>query len=190
MAATFGNCATPGSCHTAIMPRNLSCLFVALSLGLLPANAEQPAAAAATTDQTNADHFREPLAYYKYYLESCREQDIRCLWFLNDNIKVGMVMALNLRQSQVKTFRHVFAWAMQDEEERKLSHTQTTALESLLPQLPQAPEVKTEFAQGLHIAFWKAGKPCLISYPKHAVPRLVQRLYDIGGGSPGFTYAE
>ncbi|HEY1053069.1 MAG TPA: hypothetical protein VGE39_25035 [Prosthecobacter sp.] len=187
------------------MPRSLFFIVGALSLALLLVDADEPppasrpaeaesskaaAASSATADQVNAERAQSNLRYYQRHLESCPEREVRCLWFLENRAGVGMMMTLNLKESRVDTVRDVYSHAKQNQKERELSHVQITIVEEVLPKLPPAPAGETEFAKGLHIAFWKAGKPCLISYPKNAVPRLVQRLYDIGGGYGDFTYVE
>jgi hypothetical protein len=132
--------------------------------------------------QANLDYFEEHLA-------KCPEKEIRCLWFLRGDPGIGMVMTLDLQAGSVYTVREVYDWAMQTSESRKLSDSQNYWASKLRASLP-AGEEKVEFGKGLHIAFWKDGKLQRVTYDRSAVPLIVQRLYDIGGGASEFTYKE
>ncbi|QIF02075.1 hypothetical protein [Roseimicrobium sp. ORNL1] len=142
-----------------------------------------------TADQLNAEFAKNNLDYFKKYLSDCPETQIRCLWFLRDSIRIGMVMTMDLREDTVYTVRDVFDHARQNSQTREMSYAQTVTAEELLPSLPDTtPDVP--FAEGLHISFWRDKKLHTVTYSKKATPLLIQRLYDVGGGTADFTYAK
>ena len=51
--------------------------------------------------------FQSLIGYFKEYLSKCPEHEIRCLWFLGGDPKVGMVMTLDLKLYSVYTVRDV-----------------------------------------------------------------------------------
>ena len=52
------------------------------------------------------DHFRE-------YLVNCETNGINCLWFLHNDLGIGMVMTIHLDQETVYTVRDVYDHALQ-----------------------------------------------------------------------------
>ena len=45
--------------------------------------------------------------HFENYLAQCGSDEIRCVWFLNEDQRVGMVMPLDLQKSDVNTVRMV-----------------------------------------------------------------------------------
>lgn len=141
------------------------------------------------TDQINAERSKRNLEHFTQYLAECPENEIRCLWFLDDAKNVGMLMQINLQMSKVYTVRDAFNHALQDSRTREMSHYQTVIARELLPSLPDStPDVP--FAEALHISFWHEKKLHTVTYNRKAVPLLVQRLYDVGGGATDFKYTK
>lgn len=146
------------------------------------------------TDQRAADEINAELPgriqeHFTGYLSKCPENEIRCLWFVDDSISVGMIMEIDVQESKVYTVREVFSHALQNQKTREMSHYQTVVAQELLPGLP-ASTPGVPFAAGLHISFWIGKKLHTVTYSKKAAPLLVQRLYDVGGGPADFTYAK
>ena len=121
------------------------------------------------------------IEYFKEYLSKCPEHEIRCLWFLGGDPKVGMVMTLDLKLYSVYTVRDVFDWAKQNGEKRRLSEAQLHTASSLRSALPAGSD-GVEFGKGLHISFWSDGRLQQRTYDRTSVPSMVRRLYDLGGG--------
>lgn len=142
-----------------------------------------------TADQINADRAKRNLDYFTKYLSDCPETQIRCLWFLRDSVGIGMIMTIDLREATVYTVRDVFDWARQNSQTREMSHYQTVVAQELLPNLP-ASTPNVPFPEGLHISFWHEKKLHTVTYSKKTTPPIIQRLYDVGGGSNDFTYAK
>ncbi len=162
-------------------------LFVLLALLIGSALAIDPAQLA--TDQINAERAKRNLEHFTNYLSECPESQIRCLWFSGDRVGVGMVMTIDLREATVYTVRDVFDHARQNSQTREMSHYQTVTARELLPNLPAStPDVP--FPEGLHISFWHEKKLHTVTYSKKTTPPIIQRLYDVGGGSNDFTYAK
>lgn len=165
------------------------CLVILiLILGLFAecaAQAADPAQIAA--DEINVELSRRNLEHFTGYLSKCPENEIRCLWFVGNSIRVGMIMQIQIEESKVSTVREVFNWALQNAKTREMSHYQLVVAKELLPGLP-ASTPGVPFAEGLHISFWHGKKLHTVTYSKKAAPLLVQRLYDVGGGPADFTY--
>jgi hypothetical protein len=142
-----------------------------------------------TAEEINAEFRRANYRYFKAYLSECPEAEIRCLWFHDNHIRVGMVMTINLRERTVYTVRDVYNHARQASHTRRLGPYHTDEARDLLPELPpSAPYVG--FAEGLHLAYRLEGQPHVVTYDKSAAPAVVRRLYDIGGGDSDFITAK
>lgn len=148
-----------------------------------------PTPAQPAAEDINAELARRNLEHFTGYLSKCPENEIRCLWFVDDRISVGMRMEIDLQESKVYTVRDVFNHALQNGWTRGMSHYQIVAAKEVLPGLP-ASTPGVSFAAGLHLSFWHGKKLHTVTYSKKAVPLLVQRLYDVGGGAADFTYVK
>lgn len=162
-------------------------IFLMLALICSAAQAADPAQIAA--DEINAERAKHNLEHFTGYLSKCPEDEIRCLWFADDRISVGMLMQIQLQESKVYTVREVFNWAEQNAKTREMSHYQMVVAQGVLPGLP-ASTPGVPFAEGLHLSFWLGKKLHTVTYSKKAVPLLVRRLYDVGGGDGDFTFAK
>lgn len=164
-----------------------SILFSILALVCSGAQAADPAQL--FKDEYNANFARLNLEHFTSYLSECPENEIRCLWFGGDIINVGMIMQIQIEESKVYTVRDVFNHALQSGVTRGMTHYQMVVAKEVLPGLP-ASTPGVPFAEGLHISFWHGKKLHTVTYSKKAVPLLVRRLYDVGGGDGDFTYAK
>lgn len=162
-------------------------LFLLLALVCCGAQAADSAQTAA--DEITAELARRNLEHFTSYLSKCPKNEIRCLWFVDDRVSVGMLMQIQLQESKVYTVREVFNHALQNQKTREMSHYQIVVAQELLPGLP-ASTPGVPFAEGLHLSFWLGKKLHTVTYSRKAVPLLVQRLYDVGGGAADFTYAK
>lgn len=120
-------------------------------------------------------------AYFRDYLTKCGTNEIRCLWFLQDNPGIGMVMTINLNEESVTTAREVYDWATQSFETRKLSHSQILNLEKIISSLP-ASDKNADFNKSVFVSIWNEKGVEEFQYDRQHVPGIVQRIYDIGGG--------
>ncbi len=151
------------------------------------AKAEQPPAK--TYEQINSNVTLGNIKFFEGHLSKCSENEIRCVWFLGDHIKVGMLMTIDLQKYSVDTVREVYDWARQNAQTRTISHSQVTSAKEILTSLPPTVE-KVPFGKGVHLSFWRDGKLQAFTYDRSAVPIVLQRLYDIGGGYLDCTYAK
>jgi|ERR1043166_1051102 hypothetical protein len=144
-----------------------SCYFlVLLSIASLPLHA---------ADDTNA------IKYFEAFLNNCRTNEIRCLWFLQDQPKIGMVMTFNLPMSTVYTAREVYNWATQASDNRKLTQPQVISLQEIMEKMPSS-ESTVRFAEAISVAIRRNGNVEIYHYHRSHPPSVIQRLYDIGGG--------
>ena len=123
----------------------------------------------------------EAKAYFKDYLAKCGTNEIRCLCFLQDNPRIGMVMTINLNEESVTTAREVYNWADQSFETRKLSHSQILNLKKIISSLP-ASDKNADFNKSVFVSIWNGKAVEVFQYDRQHVPGIVQRIYDIGGG--------
>ena len=142
-----------------------------------------------TYEQINSNVSPENIKFFEDYLSKCPENEVRCVWFFDDHIKVGMVMTIDLQKYEVQTSREVYNWASQCAESRKLSHSQVGAVKAIVSELPPTtPNVL--FGKGIHVAYSKDGKVQNKTYDRQAAPKILQRLYDIGGDYVDCQYAK
>ena len=121
------------------------------------------------------------IKYFDRYLSECSESEIRCVWFLNDTVQIGMVMTIDLSKYNVHTVRDVYAHAHQSSRTRELSHSQILTLKGLMAAMPKSNAEGNRF-KSVRIAFWREGKVEVREYSRAKLPRAAERIYDIGGG--------
>ena len=121
------------------------------------------------------------IKYFNGYLSECSENEIRCVWFLNDSVQIGMVMSIDLKNSNVHTVRDVYDHAHQSSRTRELSHSQILTLKGLMAGMPKSNAEGNRF-ESVRIAFWREGKVEVREYARAKLPRAAERIYDIGGG--------
>lgn len=128
-----------------------------------------------------ASHHGDATKYFQGYLSACGTNEIRCVWFLDDQPNVGMVMTLNLRNSSVFTVRDVYNWAMQNSETRTLTDSQVLSLRNIIAQMPASDE-QVEFNRSVSVSLRRSDEVEIFHYDRRHAPDVIQRLYDIGGG--------
>ena len=133
-----------------------------------------PASHAQDSDAGAIKHFDE-------YLAACPKDEIRCVWFLNGNVRIGMVMQLNMSTHETTTVREVHNWAHQSHETRKLSHPQIETLKTLADEMPDSASANSR-VDLVYIAYFANDSVAIKKYLRRELPREVQRFYDIGGG--------
>lgn len=140
-------------------------------------------------EQINSNVSPANIKFFEEYLSKCPKNEVRCVWFLDDHIKVGMTMTIDLQKDEVRTAREVFDWASQGDESRKLSHSQVVSVKVIVSELPPT-KPNVLFGKGIHVAYSKDGKVQNKTYDRRAAPQILQRLYDIGGGYVDCQYAK
>jgi hypothetical protein len=165
--------------------------IVSLLIGVLLISlfAAEPPTTTRPYEQINSNVSPANISFFEEYLSKCPKSEVRCVWFIDDHIKVGMVMTIDLQKHEVRTVREVYDWASQKSESRKLSHTQVESLKAIVSALPlTTPNVL--FGRGVHVAYVKEEKVQIRTYDRRAAPQILQRLYDIGGGYVDCQYAK
>src|SRR5208283_5560074 len=107
--------------------------------------------------------------------------EIRCLCFLQYNLRIGMVMTINLNQESVFTARECYDYAEQGSETRQLSHSQILNLEKIISSLP-ASDKNADFNKSVFVSIRNGKNVEVFQYDPQQAPGIVQRIYDIGGG--------
>jgi hypothetical protein len=151
------------------------CLALVLSGGLFGCSNIAPHSVAAPKRDEGAKE------YFKDYLAKCDTNEIRCLWFLQGNPGIGMVMTINLNKESVFTAREVYNWAEQGSEIRQLSHAQKLNLKKIIGDLP-ASDKNAEFDKSVFISLRNGSQAKIFQYNRQYVPVIIQRIYDLGGG--------
>lgn len=136
-------------------------------------------AGASTTGQFSADVSARQ--YFESYLNQCGTNEIRCLWFLDNNPRIGMVMTIDLGRQTVFTVRDVYNWAHQAAETRTLSHSQVLILKQIINDLPPS-DTNSDFDKSLFVSKRNGDKTEVFRYDRGHAPPDVRRIYDIGGG--------
>ncbi len=131
---------------------------------------EQPAAVATRIKQ-----------YYEHYLLLCGSNEVRCLWFLQDDSRIGMKMTVNLAERTTYTVRDCYNWALQCSETGRTTQFQALELRRLTDDLPASSE-SVEFKKAVSIAVRKEGKLEVFRYDRRHAPAIIRHIYDLGGG--------
>jgi len=127
------------------------------------------------------DGDKTAIAFFENYLKQCPDHEIRCVWFPDGSVRVGMMMKLDLNAYESFTVREVHGWAHQNAETRKLSHSQVETLKGLLKTMPESSQ-SDERSDLVYVSFQIDGQAEQRSYSRHEIPRDIERIYDIGGG--------
>jgi len=74
--------------------------------------------------------------HFKDYLAKCDTNEIRCVWFLQNDPRIGMAMTIHLDQETVFIVRDVYGHALQGGDgDRRLAHSQVLTLKKNSQQL-------------------------------------------------------
>ncbi|GEM_PF-1467626 len=124
--------------------------------------------------------------YFQTYLNQCGANEIRCLWFLQNDPRIGMVMTINLQDGNVFIERDVYNWAHQSSSTHRLTDAQLLTLKEIATNLPPSdlrPSDKNiDFQRAVFVAMRNAGATNVFQYARRLVPVAIRRIYDIGGG--------
>jgi hypothetical protein len=119
--------------------------------------------------------------YFEDYLVHCDTNAINCLWFLQNDPRIGMVMTIHLDQETVFTVRDFYGHAEQSFETRRLSHPQVLTLKQIISNLPPS-DKKADFNKSVLISIRNGKNAEVFQYDRHHTSAIIQRIYDIGGG--------
>jgi hypothetical protein len=156
-------------------PKLILCLALVLSGGLFGCSSiAQHSVSAPKQDEGAKEHFKD-------YLAKCDTNEIRCLWFLQDNPEIDMVMTINLNKESVFTAREVYNWAEQGSQIRQMSHSQKLNLEKIIGDLP-ASDKNAEFDKSVFVSLRNGSQTKIFQYNRQHIPAIIQRIYDLGGG--------
>jgi hypothetical protein len=134
-----------------------------------------------TSPLVHAANDTNAIKYFEAFLQGCGTNEIRCLWFLQDQPSIGMVMTFNIPTATVYTAREVYNWATQASDNRKLTQPQVITLQEVTEKMPPS-ESTVRFAEAISVAVRRNGNVEIYHYHRIHPPPVIQRLYDIGGG--------
>lgn len=120
----------------------------------------------------------EAKEYFENHLKLCKANEIRCVWFLRDEQRIGMLMTIDLTNSTIYTGRDVFNWALQGQHTRELSKAEIKRINQIISELP-APDKNVDFTRGVSIAIRKEDKVLVRRYDRRNAPKAIRSLYDI-----------
>ncbi len=155
-------------------------IFRVFWLGLLLAASALPLAA------QNVAIYQQDYAmemYFRFFLADCRPDEIRCVWFPNNDLQIGWRMIIDLRTGSVETVRdtHDAARVNKHPSPGELNVDKIAALRQILTALPPTQEA-FPMRQCVLVAH-HVGVPVQITqYNRVNPPPIVQQLYDLGDG--------
>jgi len=161
----------------AVKTKILLCLSLVLSSISFGCSTAGRPPTAAVADRRAAEAKR----HFEDYLVHCDTNAINCLWFLQNDPRIGMEMTIHLDQETVFTVREFHDHAEQSFETRRLSHPQVLTLKQIISNLPPS-DKKAEFNKSVFFSMRNGKNVEVFQYDRHHVPCNVQRIYDIGGG--------
>jgi hypothetical protein len=115
---------------------------------------------------------------FLFYLEDCGPDEVRCVWFHNHSLNVGLKMTLDLRRGSVATEREVVDWATQGGEPPagQLDAAQISEVRQIIAQLPPSQDAFA-MAECLLLAHREGGKVGISQYNLVTPPPFVSHLY-------------
>jgi hypothetical protein len=121
--------------------------------------------------------------YFRFYLADCGSDEIRCVWFANNDLQTGWKMTLNLHSGSVETVRDGYDATRVAEHPNpgELTAEKTAALRHILDSPPPTQEV-FPLEQCLLIAQRVGAQVKIWQYNRVNPPPLVKQLYDLSGG--------
>lgn len=130
---------------------------------------------------STAEHNPSAKQYFENYLNQCGTNEIRCLWFLDNNPRVAMVMTIDLSRETVFTAREVYDFAEEAAETRTLSHSQVLNLKETMNALPM-PDSDNDFSESVFESVRSGERTLVFRYNRRYIPPTLRRIYDIAGG--------
>jgi hypothetical protein len=119
--------------------------------------------------------------HFESFLKTCGTNEVRTLWFLQDDPRIGMEMTIRLDDESVYTVRDVYDWAEQGAETHKLDDVQTGKIQLIISQ-PPAPDKHSQYASSVFVAFNDSGTNRVFQYDRHYTPAAIMELYGVAGG--------
>jgi hypothetical protein len=161
----------PG-CSINMHSRLLLCLVFALSGGLM---------GCLMTGRHASANLPASRQYFHDYLNQCATNEIRCLWFLQDDPRIGMEMTVRLQARAVQTIRDHYDWAREESPWRNLDYLDISQLDKIVHHLPPPAET-SPYASTVFVAVPTDGTNRIYQYDRHYPPGEVRKLYQFTGG--------
>ena len=118
--------------------------------------------------------------YFQTYLDQCAEDEVRCLWFLQDDPRIGMEMTLKLRTKTVETARDHYLRSRDQLTEHTLDDLDIRQIGQIISHLPP-PDASSPYGSTLFVAVRNGGATRVSAYDRHFSPGGVRELYRIAG---------
>jgi len=117
--------------------------------------------------------------YFRFYLDDCGPDEIRCVWFGQKDVHSGMITTVELRQGGVDTAREVNdATAYIPHFLGHLDPAQIAALRSFFSPPPPSQDV-FPMGESVFVAHREGGTVQVAQYNRVVPPPLVRRLFDL-----------
>jgi len=125
--------------------------------------------------------------HFRTFLNGCAPDEIRCVWFNNNSVQVGMVLTLNLHDGSVATRRDVVDWAVQNSQNTPgaLSADNIAEIKKLIATLPASQDI-FPFAECVLLAEHSGPTVKVYQYNRINPPLAIQHIYDIAHASIAF----
>ena len=152
--------------------KTIHCLVLILNGWLFGCSTSAPHQT--VTESSAKQHFSD-------YLNSCGTNEVRCLWFLQDDPRVGMLMTIRLDEKKVDTVRDVYNWAEQGAKTRLLDEYQVDKLQQIIGHLPP-PDNNGQYSSSVFVSMWEGNTAKVFQYDRRNAPAVIRQIFDIGGG--------
>lgn len=129
--------------------------------------------------------------YFRFYLADGGPDEIRCVWFPQNDLQIGWKMTVNLRTGSVEILRDVYDPVRVAEHPNPgvLKADKIAAVREILAQLPPA-QAMFPLAQCVLVAHDDGARMQVAQYNRVNPPALIQQLYELCGGNFSFGEAD
>ena len=116
--------------------------------------------------------------YYADYLQQCGKGEIRCLWFLQDDPRLGMELTLDLDTHKTEAVRDPFQGQREEMSHFELDDLEVSEINRLLSHLPAA-EASAPYGSTIFLARRVEGAIRVWQYNRHYPPGEVRALFNL-----------
>jgi hypothetical protein len=119
--------------------------------------------------------------HFEGFLKAGGTNEVRCLWFLQDDPRIGMEMVIHLDDKSAYTVRDVYDWAEQAAETHRLDDVQVSKIQEITSHLPPS-DNNSPYVSSVFISINNGSTNKVFQYDRHCTPAIIRELYDFAGG--------
>jgi hypothetical protein len=119
--------------------------------------------------------------HFESFLNVNRTNEVRCLWFLQDDPRIGMEMVIHIDDKSAYTVRDVYDWAEQAAETHRLDDVQVSKIQDITSHLPPS-DNNSPYVSSVFISINNGSTNKVFQYDRHYTPAVIRELYDFAGG--------